>query len=93
MNLATVSCKEIRSCASLHQALKEELSLPEYYGNNLDALADCLTDLSEDTLLILKDFSALEQTLGDYAVRFRRVLQHCAAENGHLNLMITESAT
>ena len=36
-----------------HTYLKEQLELPEYYGNNLDALYDCLTELS-DTLIIIE---------------------------------------
>ena len=30
-----------------HACLKAELNLPEYYGNNLDALYDCLTEMPE----------------------------------------------
>ena len=31
----------------VHGYLKETLNFPEYYGNNLDALYDCLTELGE----------------------------------------------
>ena len=30
-----------------HIYLKQVLRLPSYYGNNLDALYDCLTDIQE----------------------------------------------
>ena len=33
--------------ASSHAYLKAALALPDHYGANLDALYDCLTDLSE----------------------------------------------
>lgn len=30
---------------NFHAYLKKELDLPEYYGENLDALYDCLTEM------------------------------------------------
>ena len=32
-----------------HDYLKEILNFPDYYGKNLDALYDCLTDIGVDT--------------------------------------------
>jgi len=32
----------------LHAYLKEQFGFPDHYGENLDALYDCLTDLAED---------------------------------------------
>ena len=31
---------------SLHQCLRDALPLPEWYGNNLDALYDSMTEMS-----------------------------------------------
>lgn len=57
------SCKE-----NLHQELKKKLILPDYYGNNLDALWDCLTS---DVVLPINikwlDFQRSKELLGDYA--------------------------
>lgn len=35
-----------------HDYLMEVLNLPDYYGKNLDALYDCLTEISCDVTLI-----------------------------------------
>ena len=35
----------LTDAAQVHDYLKEMLEFPEYYGKNLDALHDCLTDL------------------------------------------------
>ena len=36
-----------------HAYLRERLDLPDYYGRNLDALYDCLTEMSGVELALL----------------------------------------
>lgn len=38
-----------------HDYLMEALDLPDYYGKNLDALYDCLTEICCDVTLINSD--------------------------------------
>jgi ribonuclease inhibitor len=40
-----------KSVDELHQYLAEKLDFPEYYGANLDALYDALTDICHDTCI------------------------------------------
>ena len=35
-----------------HAYLQEALSLPEYYGNNLDALHDCLEEMTDVEIVV-----------------------------------------
>ena len=39
----------------LHESLKQLLSLPDYYGNNADALYDCLSGRRETVKLVIAD--------------------------------------
>ena len=41
------------SKAAVHAYLAEMLEFPSYYGNNLDALLDCLTDISHPVHIAL----------------------------------------
>ena len=66
---------------TLHQTLAAGLRLPDWYGANLDALHDCLTDITEPTELVIRKSGALKAALGDYAAALERVLADCAAEN------------
>lgn len=72
-----------------HEALAMALSFPEYYGHNLDALYDCLTDLP-DTLLILENCGLAAQNMPEKWPRFLRVMEDAACENRHLKIRLFE---
>lgn len=57
---------EILTRRDLHEALKQALELPEYYGMNLDALADCVGDIFEPRVLAVKNEERLLENLGTY---------------------------
>ena len=65
---------------ALHDVLARELELPEWYGRNLDALYDCLTEL-RDVELVLIDWPD-----EGYLSRVRRVIVAAAWENEHLSI-------
>ena len=73
---------EIASEQQLHQLLAQALDFPEWYGNNLDALMDCLTDL-EDVAVTLTRW----ETLPFEAEGFWRVFRQAAEENPDLTVM------
>lgn len=80
--------RTIESREELHTRLAEGLSLPAYYGRNLDALYDCLTDLAEKTTIVVTHLAKLEEHLGAYAKHFQRVLKAAAAENSNVRLYL-----
>ena len=72
---------ELKSCGAFHARLKETLSFPVWYGGNLDAMYDCLTDLPRGTVLRIRGMAALEAHLGPrYTAKLRRVLNDARAE-------------
>lgn len=60
------------------------LYLPEWWGRNLDALHDCLTDLDRPVKLVLRDRAELES--GPFGRSLLRVLRDSAAECPRLEL-------
>lgn len=46
MNLI-LEAEKMTTRKEAHEYLKEMLTFPDYYGKNLDALYDCLTDLKD----------------------------------------------
>ena len=83
MREVTLDCSGIADKAALHQALAAALAFPDYYGSNLDALYDCLTDLEEETHLTLRNWERIRP----WAAGFRAVLEE--AENETANLSVT----
>ena len=82
----------IDSREALHETLARELHFPAWYGRNLDALFDSLTDIREDTEICLCHLAALEAALGTYAGRLVRVLRRAAEENPRIRLELTEDS-
>ena len=70
--------KEMCGRKELHDYLKLQLDLPDYYGRNLDALYDCLTERSESTELVLVNFELCREAMGKYAEALLSTLYHAA---------------
>lgn len=62
-----------------HRYLKERFGFPDYYGGNLDALHDMLTELSPVTV-------AVRGRISGYGGSVLRVLRDSAGENPGLTL-------
>ncbi len=70
-----------------HTYIADTLSFPEYYGHNLDALYDILTDFFEPVTITITHTDLLEKQLGaSYAHLFLSVLQDSAAANDSITL-------
>ena len=90
MSVEVINCKKIKDRDDLYSKLAEKLSFPDYFGKNLDALFDVLTDPSvtgEKTILVFVFSSALEQSLGDYAERVIRTLEDADYESENFKFL------
>lgn len=52
MNI-TLDATKLNDKEKAHDYLAEVLSLPDYYGKNLDALYDCVSDMNIDMITIV----------------------------------------
>ena len=88
MKKVTIDCTPIKTAEQLHKALSQALEFDDDYGHNLDALFDCLTDMCQDTELILTNWHHLEYALKDYSGKALYVF-HCAClENPQLTVTL-----
>ena len=73
MEFIIIDGRRMTSVEATHAYLQKTLRLPDYYGHNLDALHDCLTDLSRDVWIILINGDMMDAALDGYAEKLRRV--------------------
>lgn len=88
MRTITLELTRMHSVPALHKYLRSALALPVYYGANLDALHDCLTELAKPTQLIVPAAVANNENLGWYGKQLLQVLQDAAAENENLTVTV-----
>ncbi len=81
-----IDCSRIHSQEDLHKHFRETLSFPDWYGNNLDALYDCLTEISGKVRLL--DWETAEHRLGPYGTKAKKVIAAAALHNADLDLYI-----
>ena len=81
-----IDCAAIGTRPQLHEALARTLDFPEWYGHNLDALYDCLSEASGKVRLL--DWETAEVSLGAYGTKAKKVIAAVALRNTDLDLYI-----
>ena len=76
----------------LHKSLKDFFNLPDYYGGNLDALYDCLTDISEETNVTIILPEKWPEEKSKYIKNFIKVCGDAASENEKLTFLFSYPA-
>ena len=81
-----IDCSVIHTKEDLHRIFRETLSFPDWYGNNLDALHDCLTEIAGKVRLT--DWETAENRLGAYGAKAKKAIAAAALHNEKLDLYI-----
>ena len=55
MKIIIIDAEKLTYKTAAHEYLADSMSFPDYYGKNLDALADCLSELPKNTAVIFKN--------------------------------------
>ena len=65
--------RNMQDRAQTHAELRRKLALPDYYGDNLDALNDCLGELRERPLVVIEAAGKFLEGNAGYAGALLRV--------------------
>ena len=79
-----LNCEYLTEREQAHEYLAKMLSFPGYYGKNLDALYDCLTELGPCTIQ-LENADLLRRDDG-YGALILRTLEDAARDNSNLKM-------
>lgn len=91
MKEVMIDGKDFKKIEALHQVLKDKLDFPDYYGENLNALWDCLTGWIELPLtLIWRNFEFSKLYIGLDADDVLEVFQEAQEELGNRFLIKIE---
>lgn len=84
MQVIILDALKMQKPEETHRYLKDMIKLPDYYGFNLDALYDCLT---EEGGLVLKIVNS--ETAEAYFQRVYEVMMDAAEENPDLYIELS----
>ena len=89
----TITARQCITEQTPHRYLKEELDLPDYYGGNLSALADCLSSFGQPVLLTIDvDEDEIEPGMQAYLLRFVQVCARESFVNPNVSLILQHSS-
>ena len=82
-----IDLEQIYSADELQDLLEEVLPLPDYYGRNLDALYDVLTDGRKEIWEIhFHNTEAAQSVLGKYVNSLKKMCRRAEAETKKLTV-------
>ena len=88
MKKITVDLTNIETPRAMHVYLAFMMNFPAYYGRNLDALHDMLTDIGEETILTIRRPAKLPEEMEKMFPRLSLVLHDAQEENAHLKVLV-----
>ena len=80
-----IDCRELSSRAAAHDCFARVFALPVFYGRNLDALYDALTELPP-CVIVLEHTQRLYGALGPYAEKLLSVFRDAARDNKNIQI-------
>lgn len=90
METVVIDGEKMLNRRAAHDHLTEQLALPDYYGRNLDALYDMLSEREGQTQLVVRHCNTLLSWLGDYGKALCQTLEDAERANPGLEIIFTD---
>ena len=90
-----INLADVKTFDDFHNEVSSKLGFPEYYGRNLDAMHDCLTDIADEVEVVftgVKECRAVSPEMSAYIDGLERMLNDTADECDNLTfIMLAEN--
>ncbi len=83
-----IDLNNVKTKDELQDVISKELPVPDYYGRNLDALYDVLTESDESRILVIYNCSTFEEQQPKYMESLKRMLKDAEEECPELRVKI-----
>ena len=90
MNIVVLDGRKMTDRETAHLYLQKKLNLPDYYGKNLDALYDCLTETGRPVQIIVSYVAEMQDNLRRYADGLLNTLEAAGEKNPNVSVIIEE---
>ena len=74
--------RKVNNREEAHEELKTSLNFPDYYGKNLDALNDCLSEIESEHLIYIltyketfEGFDDIMKVFDDNKINYERIIE------------------
>ena len=88
MRNVTIDLTNIETPRGFHVYMAYVMGFPAYYGRNLDALYDMLTEIAEPTQIAIRRPAHLPEQMQALFPRLSLVLHDAQAENNNLEVFV-----
>lgn len=83
-----IDLKGVRGPRDLHRRIAEALGAPDYYGYNLDALYDLLTEMGGPVTICFENLTDAQQIMPGTCARLQMVCRDAAEENEDIAIVM-----
>ncbi len=79
---------DVHSIEDFHDKIGEVFPLPEYYGRNLDALHDILTEFASPADILVDGLEEASQRIPEYLEKFKKLCKYVQIENKDVHIYV-----
>lgn len=83
-----LDCSKMNIRENAHEYLADKFDFADYYGKNLDALYDSLTDICEHTMIKINVCNMVRDKCDEYLEKIIETIKDAAEENEYLELEV-----